>query len=59
MAGVITAQRSVTSADGFSVQPTTKLDGDQRIRANFFHTAPARTGAGMKELLNNGEYHAG
>lgn len=28
MAGVVTAQRSVTSADGFSVQPTTKLDGD-------------------------------
>ena len=32
MAGVVTAQRSVTSADGFSVQPTTKLDGDQRIQ---------------------------
>lgn len=26
--GRITAQRSVTSADGFSVKPTTKLDGD-------------------------------
>ena len=25
--GRVTAQRSVTSADGFSVQPTTKLDG--------------------------------
>ena len=35
MAGVVTAQRSVTSADGFSVQPTTKLDGDQRITMKF------------------------
>ena len=35
MAGVVTAQRSVTSADGFSVHPTTKLDGDQRITAKF------------------------
>ena len=47
MAGVVTAQRSVTSADGFSVQPTTKLDGDQRITANFVFDLPSDTGAGI------------
>ena len=41
MAGVVTAQRSVTSAQGFSVQPTTKLDGDEQYsgQIEFFHTA--------------------
>lgn len=33
--GRVTAQRSVTSAEGFSVHPTTKLDGDQRIAMKF------------------------
>lgn len=38
-AGVVTAQRSVTSADGFSVQPTTKLDGFTAVYSEFLLTA--------------------
>ena len=39
MAGVVTAQRSVTSAQGFSVQPTTKLDGFTAVYSEFLLTA--------------------
>ena len=61
LAGVVTAQRSVTSAQGFSVQPTTKLDGDQRIAMKFSLT-PRGKPWGEKRLflkLRHGEARRG
>ena len=58
MAGVVTAQRSVTSAQGFSVQPTTKLDGDEQYsgQIEFFPTASDHIpNAGKKVVGGDGE----